>query len=308
MRLLAALAWTLAFTTHQVVLGHIYGETLEKQHQLRLFKDGKMKYQIIDGEVYPPTVKEAQVHMVYEPSVPEKLRFALGNEMFGLVPGLMVYAIIWLREHNRVCDVLKQEHPEWNDEQLFQITRLIINISSRGKRIPPALKDTSREASKQAPKKRYRSLNEYRKRFGFKSHKLLNELTGKEIAVELEAFYGDIEAVELYAGFLAEKPCPDAILDEGVLQPGAPFSLRGLAANVICSPASWKRNTFGSSAGFNIARSATIQSLICSNIKGCPLAAFRAPNRELMRALNGSSLHSKPKAAPVVEIKKHTEL
>ncbi len=194
---------------HQVVLGHIYGETLEKQHQLRLFKDGKMKYQIIDGEVYPPTVKEAQVHMVYEPSVPEKLRFALGNEMFGLVPGLMVYAIIWLREHNRVCDVLKQEHPEWNDEQLFQITRLIINvrvrffmsvcyvlfhipnlsalcfsrpqISSRGKRIPPALKDTSREASEQAPKKRYRSLNEYKKRFGFKSHKLLNELTGNTV-------------------------------------------------------------------------------------------------------------------------------
>ncbi len=133
-------------------------------------------------------------------------------------------------------------------------------------------------------------------------------LVGKEIAVELEAFYGDIEAVELYAGFLAEKPCPDAILDEGVLEPGAPFSLRGLAANVICSPGYWKRNTVGSSAGFNIVRSATIQSLICSNVKGCPLAAFRAPNKELMTALNGSSLHSKPKAAPAVEIKKHTEL
>jgi prostaglandin-endoperoxide synthase 2 len=42
------------------------------------------------------------------------------------VPGLMMYATIWLREHNRVCDILKQEHPEWGDEQLFQTSRLIL--------------------------------------------------------------------------------------------------------------------------------------------------------------------------------------
>nr|AXG21714.1 hypothetical protein [synthetic construct]AXG21981.1 hypothetical protein [synthetic construct] len=54
------------------------------------------------------------------------MRLAVGQEAFGLVPGLMMYATIWLREHNRVCDVLKQEHPEWSDEQLFQTTRLII--------------------------------------------------------------------------------------------------------------------------------------------------------------------------------------
>jgi len=29
-----------------VDLGHIYGETLERQHKLRLFKDGKLKYQV----------------------------------------------------------------------------------------------------------------------------------------------------------------------------------------------------------------------------------------------------------------------
>lgn len=30
----------------QVDLNHVYGETLERQHKLRLFKDGKMKYQV----------------------------------------------------------------------------------------------------------------------------------------------------------------------------------------------------------------------------------------------------------------------
>lgn len=138
-------------------LNHIYGETLEKQHKLRLFKDGKLKYQVwsktgvaqtatssdhtsvfnscflscvtlqvLDGEVYPPTVKEADVEMFYPPHVPESARFAVGHEAFGLVPGLIMYATIWLREHNRVCDVLKEVHPYWDDERLFQTTRLIL--------------------------------------------------------------------------------------------------------------------------------------------------------------------------------------
>lgn len=82
--------------------------------------------QIVNGDVYPPTVKDAAVKMIYPPHVPEHLQFAVGQEFFGLVPGLMMYATIWLREHNRVCDVLKVEHPEWDDEQLFQTTRLIL--------------------------------------------------------------------------------------------------------------------------------------------------------------------------------------
>lgn len=76
--------------------------------------------------MYPPTAKDTQVEMIYPPHTPEHLRFAVGHEVFGLVPGLMMYATIWLREHNRVCDVLKQEHPEWDDERLFQTSRLIL--------------------------------------------------------------------------------------------------------------------------------------------------------------------------------------
>lgn len=82
--------------------------------------------QVLNGEVYPPTVKETGVHMIYPPHIPESQRFAVGHEAFGLVPGLMMYAVIWLREHNRVCDVLKEVHPDWDDERLFQTTRLIL--------------------------------------------------------------------------------------------------------------------------------------------------------------------------------------
>lgn len=136
-------------------LSHIYGDNLDRQHKLRLFKDGKLRYQvgekkmdsgaevntaalmpqtnngllslqILNGEVYPPTVKEVGVDMHYPPHVPESHRLAVGHEAFGLVPGLMMYATIWLREHNRVCDVLKEVHPDWDDERLFQTSRLIL--------------------------------------------------------------------------------------------------------------------------------------------------------------------------------------
>lgn len=85
-----------------------------------------LNVKIVNGEVYPPTAKEVGVNMHYPPHIPESERFAVGHEAFGLVPGLMMYATIWLREHNRVCDVLKEVHPDWDDERLFQTTRLIL--------------------------------------------------------------------------------------------------------------------------------------------------------------------------------------
>lgn len=64
--------------------------------------------------------------MRYPRGVPPEKQMAVGQEVFGLLPGLMVISTIWVREHNRVCDLLKEEHPTWDDEQLFQTTRLIL--------------------------------------------------------------------------------------------------------------------------------------------------------------------------------------
>lgn len=83
-------------------------------------------HQVIDGEVYPPSVKDAPIRMNYPSWIPRERRFAIGQEVFGIIPGLTMYATLWLREHNRVCDILKAEHPTWDDEQLFQTSRLII--------------------------------------------------------------------------------------------------------------------------------------------------------------------------------------
>lgn len=114
------------FFPSQVDLSHIYGTTLETQHRLRLFRGGKLKYRILKGEVYPPLVSETGVRMIYPAHVPETLRFAVGQPVFGMVPGLMMYAVVWLREHNRVCEILSKIHPAWDDERLFQTARLIL--------------------------------------------------------------------------------------------------------------------------------------------------------------------------------------
>nr|XP_060630500.1 prostaglandin G/H synthase 2 [Anolis sagrei ordinatus] len=370
---------------HGVDLSHIYGENLDRQMKLRLLKDGKLKYQMIDGEMYPPTVKDTQAEMIYPPHIPEHLRFCVGQEVFGLVPGLMMYATLWLREHNRVCDVLKGEHPEWDDEQLFQTTRLILigetikiviedyvqhlsgyhfklkfdpellfsqrfqyqnriaaefntlyhwhpllpdtfNIQDQeytyqqfvynnsimldhglshmvqsfskqtagrvagGRNVPVAVLKVAKASIDQSRQMRYRSLNEYRKHFLLKPFQSFEELTGeKEMAAELKELYGDIDAMELYPALLVEKPRPGAIFGETMIELGAPFSLKGLMGNAICSPEYWKPSTFGGKVGFDIVNTASLQRLVCNNVAGCPLTAFHVLTQETMVTSNIST-------------------
>ncbi|XP_031457794.1 prostaglandin G/H synthase 1 isoform X2 [Phasianus colchicus] len=359
---------------HGVDLGHLYGDNLQRQHQLRLFQDGKLKFQVVKGEVYPPSVTEVPVHMVYPPAIPKEKQLAMGQEVFGLLPGLCMYATLWLREHNRVCDILKQEHPTWSDEQLFQTARLILigetikiviedyvqhlsgyflslkfdpellfeqqfqyrnriavefnqlyhwhglmpdSFTIRGQEysyeqflyntsmlmdygIEALVESFSRQAAgrigggqninanvlgvavgviEESRQLRLQPFNEYRKRFGLKPYVSFQELTGEEEkAAELEELYGDIDALEFYPGLLLEKPQPNGIFGESMVEIGAPFSLKGLLGNPICSPEYWKPSTFGGATGFEIVKTASLEKLVCLNVKKCPYVAFRVPD------------------------------
>eukprot|EP00064_Thunnus_orientalis_P014976 superscaffoldBa00002695_g15024 len=361
---------------HGVDAGHVYGDNLERQLLLRLHKDGKLKYQLIDGEIYPPSVADAPVKMSYPPGIPPENQIAIGQEVFGLLPGLGMYATLWLREHNRVCDILKAEHPTWDDEQLFQTSRLIIigetirivieeyvqhlsgyllqlkfdptllfnsqfqygnrialefsqlyhwhplmpdsflingdevsytqflfNTSvlthygvdtlvdafSRqvagqiggGHNINPVVTKVAVGAIKESRQLRMQSFNEYRKRFNLKPYTSFRQFTdNEEIARELEELYGDIEALEFYPGMMLERTRAGAIFGESMVEMGAPFSLKGLLGNPICSPDYWKPSTFGGKVGFDIVNSATLKKLVCLNTRTCPYVAFRVPAEE----------------------------
>uniref|UniRef100_A0A673CI45 Prostaglandin G/H synthase 1 n=1 Tax=Sphaeramia orbicularis TaxID=375764 RepID=A0A673CI45_9TELE len=361
---------------HGVDASNIYGDNLERQHLLRLHKDGKLKYQLVDDEVYPPTVSDVPVHMVYPEAFPPEQRLAIGHEFFGILPGLTMYATIWLREHNRVCDILKAEHPTWDDEQLFQTARLIIigetvNIiieeyvqqlsgyqmklkfdpsllfnarfqySNRialefchlyhwhplmpdsflidGDEIPyshfmyntsllmhygveklvdafsrqPAgqiggghnlhevLLNVGEKVIIESRAARIQPFNEYRKKFNLKPYSSFSEFTDDpEMARGLEELYGDVDALEFYPGLLLEKTRSKAIFGESMVEIGAPFSLKGLMGNPICSPAYWKPSTFGGETGFNIIKTATLKKLVCLNTKWCPYVDFHVPRNE----------------------------
>ena len=108
-------------------VSHIYGLDMTTQNALRSFRNGKMKVRVVNGEQFPPLLKDAPgVQMTYPPHVPEEERVALGHPFFSILPGLYVMSAIWLREHNRICDVLAKEHPDWDDERLYQTAKLIV--------------------------------------------------------------------------------------------------------------------------------------------------------------------------------------
>uniref|UniRef100_A0A8C5H0C7 Prostaglandin G/H synthase 1 n=1 Tax=Gouania willdenowi TaxID=441366 RepID=A0A8C5H0C7_GOUWI len=362
---------------HGVDAGHIYGDNLERQLKLRMHKDGKLKYQLINGEMHLPTVEQAPVRMSYPPGVPPQNQVAIGQEVFGLLPGLGLYATLWLREHNRVCDVLKAEHPTWDDDQLFQTTRLIIigetirivieeyvqhlsgyllqlkfdptllfnsqfqygnrialefsqlyhwhplmpdsflidgdelsyaqflfNASvvshygveklveafskqtagqiGGGHNINSVVTNVAVRAIKESRQLRVQPFNEYRKRFNLEPYTSFQQFTdNEEIAAALEEFYGDIDTLEFYPALMLEKTRPAAIFGESMVEMGAPFSLKGLLGNPICSPEYWKPSTFGGKVGFDIVNSATLKKLVCQNTRTCPYISFRKQDARL---------------------------
>ena len=80
-----------------------------------------LSWQVINNESWPPSIKDAPVEMLKYES--KESSFGLGHRFFGILPGLVIWSTVFLREHNTVCDQLTEEHPHWTDEQIFQTAR-----------------------------------------------------------------------------------------------------------------------------------------------------------------------------------------
>lgn len=131
-------------SNHQIDLCPVYGLTPKQTHLLRAFKGGKLKSQYLNGEEYPPFVYadpetglfKPEFEGLYEPvssevSLPPKLKanlFAMGVERANVQIGYVMLNVLCLREHNRLCDVLAQAYPSWDDERLFQTARNILMV------------------------------------------------------------------------------------------------------------------------------------------------------------------------------------
>lgn len=52
--------------------------------------------------------------------------FVAGDVRANENPLLLILHLLFVREHNRQCDLLMVQHPDWNDEQLYQHARKIV--------------------------------------------------------------------------------------------------------------------------------------------------------------------------------------
>ena len=86
----------------------LYGSNQQEQDRVRTFRAGKL-HLTEDGAIPLPADPE-----IDPTRVP------------GWWTGLGMLATLFVREHNAVCDRLKAEYPDWDDEELFQRARLVV--------------------------------------------------------------------------------------------------------------------------------------------------------------------------------------
>ncbi len=136
-------------SNHQIDLCTVYGLNSKITHLLRSHQGGKLKSQIINGEEYPPFYYDKdgepkkefvglphQLTNEGEPKAntfpPEKKQklFAMGVEVerSNVQIGYVMLNVLALREHNRLCELLAKNYPNWDDERLFQTARNILIV------------------------------------------------------------------------------------------------------------------------------------------------------------------------------------
>lgn len=127
-------------SNHEIDLCQVYGLKRQVTSMLRSHQGGKLQSQMINGEEYPccfydahgtPKDEFKDVPILFpewlDPA--RKLRlFAMGVERANVQIGYVMMNTLFLREHNRVCDILAREHPDWDDERLFQTARNILIV------------------------------------------------------------------------------------------------------------------------------------------------------------------------------------
>ena len=110
----------------------VYGSDLDRSYWLRSFEDGKLK--MSEGDLLPYNTLTGEVGGEIDPNSPEMAMpmpfvqkwFVAGDVRANENPSLIAMHTLFVREHNRLCDELKEEHPGWTDEQLYQHARRIV--------------------------------------------------------------------------------------------------------------------------------------------------------------------------------------
>jgi hypothetical protein len=93
--------------THWWDGSQIYGSNARYQQMVRSGVDGKLR---VDENDLPEIDPLLPLHPADVP---------------GFWLGLALLGILFIREHNAICDRLREQYPRWSDEELFQHARLV---------------------------------------------------------------------------------------------------------------------------------------------------------------------------------------
>jgi len=106
----------------------VYGSDIQRANWLRTFKDGKLK--VSAGNLLPFNTIDGQARSAVDPTAPgmasldggARPHFVAGDVRAGEQPGLTALHTLFVREHNRLCDVYRARG-FFNDEVLYQLAR-----------------------------------------------------------------------------------------------------------------------------------------------------------------------------------------
>ncbi len=107
----------------------VYGSDEDRAFWLRTFADGKLKTSA--GNLLPFNTTTGEFNDQVDPNAPSMAMpipfvqkwFVAGDVRANENPFLAAIHTLFVREHNRLCNEMKQEHPSWSDEVLYQRAR-----------------------------------------------------------------------------------------------------------------------------------------------------------------------------------------
>ena len=98
---------------------NVYGSDTTRANALRTFSGGRLKSSA--GDLLPFNTPGLPNAGGTSPTM-----FLAGDARANEQVGLTAMHTLFMREHNRLADVLETENPGWNDEQLYQTSRKIV--------------------------------------------------------------------------------------------------------------------------------------------------------------------------------------
>lgn len=110
----------------------VYGSDAVRETWLRSHEGGKLK--VSAGNLLPYNTIDGELGSQVDPNAPHMgddvgsnvYLFVAGDVRANENPLLLSFHTVFVREHNRQCDLLAVAHPTWNDEQLYQHARKIV--------------------------------------------------------------------------------------------------------------------------------------------------------------------------------------